>query len=81
LTVAWFMAFSSAAQAHPGHDLFEHGADHVATRPYHLFGLAIVAIVLTVAAKCVWSTRVRALLRRGATACVVLVVALAILSR
>ncbi len=75
------LAFASVAQAHPGHDLFEHGAAHVATSPYHLLVLAIVATALAVAARFVRSARARGLLRKGATACVVLAAALVVLSR
>jgi hypothetical protein len=34
------------ANAHPGHDMMEHGAGHVASSPYHLFVLAGFAVVL-----------------------------------
>jgi hypothetical protein len=73
------LAFGSLAQAHPGHDLFGHGAAHVATSPFHLLGLAIVATALAVAAKCVRSAPARSLLRVGAIAGVVLAAALVVL--
>ena len=75
------LAFASVAQAHPGHDVFDHGAAHVATSPYHLIVLVIVAAALAVAASFVRSARAGGFLRMGATACVVLAAALVLLSR
>ena len=60
------------AKAHPGHDLMEHGAGHVASSPYHLFVLAAVALVLIAAAQVVRSESAKKYLRyAGATALVV----------
>ena len=53
------------AQAHPGHDLLEHGASHAATSPYHLAVLACVALVLFAVAQLVRSAAARKYLRLG----------------
>lgn len=60
------------AKAHPGHDLMEHGAGHVASSPYHLFVLAAVALVLIAGAQVVRSESAKKYLRyAGAAALVV----------
>jgi hypothetical protein len=60
------------ATAHPGHDLLEHGAGHVASSPFHLFVLAAGAVVLFGIAQFVRSASARKYLRfAGAAALVV----------
>src|SRR5687767_13412174 len=60
------------ANAHPGHDLMEHGAGHVASSPYHLFVLAGAAVVLFGIAQVVRSQSAKKYLRfAGAAALVV----------
>ena len=60
------------ANAHPGHDLMEHGAGHVASSPYHLFVLAGFALVLFAVAQVVRSQSAKKYLRfAGAAALLV----------
>jgi hypothetical protein len=60
------------ASAHPGHDLMEHGAGHVASSPYHLFVLAAVAVVMLGTAQMVRGASAKKYLRlSGATALLV----------
>jgi hypothetical protein len=60
------------ASAHPGHDLMQHGAGHVATSAYHLFVLAAVAVVMLGIAQMVRGAKAKKYLRlAGATALVV----------
>ena len=60
------------ASAHPGHDLMEHGAGHVASSPYHLFVLAAVAVVTLGVAQMVRNASAKKYLRfAAATALVV----------
>ncbi len=40
-----------AASAHPGHDILDHGADHVLISPYHLAALALGGSVILGAAR------------------------------
>ena len=57
------------AKAHPGHDLMEHGAGHVASSAYHLFVLAGVAVLLLGVAQFVRSQSAKKYLRfAGASA-------------
>lgn len=63
---------SVCAQAHPGHGLFDHGAGHAITSPYHAGALAAIGVSCCLAARFVAR---RVLLRRllrwaGATALV-----------
>jgi hypothetical protein len=51
------------ANAHPGHDLMEHGAGHVAASAYHLFVLAGFAVVMLAVAQVVRSDSARKYLR------------------
>ena len=53
------------ASAHPGHDLMEHGAGHVATSPYHLFVLAAVAALMLGVAQLVRNATAKKYLRFG----------------
>lgn len=69
----WLMAMLPLtlvlASAHPGHDLMEHGAGHVASSPYHLFVMAAVAVVMLGTAQMVRSASAKKYLRlAGATA-------------
>jgi len=71
----WLMAMLPLtlvlAKAHPGHDLMEHGAGHVASSPYHLFVLAAVAVVTLGVAQMVRNASAKKYLRlAGATALV-----------
>ncbi len=54
------------AQAHPGHDLLEHGASHAASSPYHLAVLACSALVLFAIAQMVRGAAAKKYLRIGA---------------
>jgi len=69
------------AQAHPGHDLLEHGPAHVAMSPFHLLVCVSVAVTCAGAAMFVRNTRARALLRFGATVCIALAAIGAVLNR
>jgi hypothetical protein len=51
------------ANAHPGHDLMEHGAGHVASSAYHLFVLAGFALALFAVAQVVRSESAKKYLR------------------
>ena len=68
-----------SANAHPGHDLWEHGMRHIASSPFHLGLLAGIGAVLGVAAFFVRSSRVRTWLQSSSFACLGLAVALALL--
>jgi hypothetical protein len=72
----WLMALAplsvALASAHPGHDLMEHGAGHVAASAYHLFVLAGFALVMLAVAQVVQSERAKKYMRlAGAAALVV----------
>jgi hypothetical protein len=69
----------TSAHAHPGHDLFEHGTTHVVASPFHLLVLVSLGIALAAATRFARNTRARIILRLGATACVALAAALALL--
>ncbi|HEX7862552.1 MAG TPA: hypothetical protein VF773_19615 [Verrucomicrobiae bacterium] len=51
------------SQAHPGHDLLEHGAGHAASSPYHLAVLTGCACVLFAVGQLVRSASARKYLR------------------
>ena len=65
--------------AHPGHDLFERGARHVVTSPFHLAVLMAMGVALAVAARFVPQTHTRTLLRIGSVSCLMLALMLALL--
>ena len=46
LPIAFFvLGLPIALSAHPGHDLMEHGATHVAASLYHMAILAVISVV------------------------------------
>src|SRR5262245_54661090 len=53
------IAASSSAHAHPGHDLFDHGASHVVSSWYHLLVLTLGGIVFALAARFISHRRAR----------------------
>ncbi|MGZ8919345.1 MAG: hypothetical protein ACXW3L_00035 [Limisphaerales bacterium] len=64
------------ANAHPGHDLMEHGATHVASSAYHLFVLACLAVVMLAVAQVVRSESAKKYLRLAGAAALVIAGAL-----
>jgi hypothetical protein len=46
LTVTALILGTALAQAHPGHDLFQHGFSHAATTPDHLLILVLAGSAL-----------------------------------
>ena len=71
LTIASLFSVASA-HAHPGHDLFAHGASHIATSPFHWIVLASLSIAFAVAIRFVQNKKVRTILGLSAGACAVL---------
>jgi hypothetical protein len=71
---------ATSAQAHPGHDLLDYGAAHVATSLYHATIVVICGAVLAIAARFAGSARAQMAFRIATTACLVLA-ALLLLSR
>ena len=65
-----FSAIST--QAHPGHDLFNHGATHALTSPFHLFVLAIIGAASFLAAQVMRSPKVQQSTRAGGLAMMLL---------
>ena len=45
LTIACVISFGYSAQAHPGHDLMQHGGAHVISSAYHLAFLGAVTLL------------------------------------
>ena len=62
----------SAAHAHPGHGLFEHGGTHLVASPFHSLTLALLPAGLVLAARLARAPRVRAGLQFTAGASLVL---------
>jgi hypothetical protein len=60
-------------QAHPGHDLMEHGPAHVVTSPFHLLIIAMVSALCLTCATFVMNPRAKRVL--SSTGAVALLVA------
>lgn len=64
------------ANAHPGHDLLQHGAAHAATSPYHIAVLGICALVMLAVAQIVRSSAAKKYLRWGGAVALIAAVAM-----
>ena len=60
---AALLAVVQTANAHPGHGLLDHGAEHVITSPYHLVILATMGVAMIAIAQIVRSRSAQRCLR------------------
>ena len=67
-----YLLSAISSDAHPGHDLFERGAAHALTSPFHLLVLALIGAGLFLAAKFIRSPKIQILARVTGVATVLL---------
>jgi uncharacterized membrane protein len=60
-----FVFVCTSANAHPGHSLFDHGAAHFLSSPFHLLTFTVLALTFGVAARLTRSRRLRRCLHAG----------------
>ncbi len=67
-----YLLSAISAIAHPGHDLFDQGATHALTSPFHLSVLAIIGAASFLAAQVMRSPKVQQSMRWGGVAMILL---------
>ena len=67
-----YLLSATSTFGHPGHDLFDQGATHAWTSPFHLSVLAIIGAVSFLAAQVMRSPKLQQSMRAGGVAMILL---------